>query len=132
MGGDVYIVTSQYKTSCTTVNSHPHVHCIPQDGRTALYQASFNGHHKVVDLLTNAGAAVDVPEEVCMHVVINDTMECEYSLINIIFLTLLLQICCCMYPSNSRRKISIHNKDFIHQNVFPLHKDFCLYVESLS
>ena len=64
MGGDVYIVTSQYKTLCTTVN------CIPQDGRTALYQASFNGHHKVVDLLTNAGAAVDVQDEVNMDVII--------------------------------------------------------------
>ena len=69
MGGDVYIVTSQYNTSktCTTVNSHPHVHYIPQDGRTALMQASFRGHHKVVDLLTNAGAAGDVQDEVCLR-----------------------------------------------------------------
>ena len=66
MGGDVYIVTSQYNTSmtCTTVNSQPHVHYIPQDGLTALNQASFDGHYKVVDLLTNAGAVVDVQDEV--------------------------------------------------------------------
>ena len=59
-----------YRTSCTTVNSHPHVHYIPQDGRTALCQASVNGHHKVVDLLTNAGAAVDVQEEVNIDVIV--------------------------------------------------------------
>ena len=69
MGGDVYIVMSLYKTSSTTVNSHPHVHNIPQDGRTALHQASVNGHHKVVDLLTNAGAAVDVQKEVNIDVI---------------------------------------------------------------
>ena len=66
MGGDVYIVTSQYNTSCTTVNSHPNVHCIPQDSWTALMLASFFGHQKVVDLLINAGAAVDVQDEVCV------------------------------------------------------------------
>ena len=33
---------------------------------TALKEASFIGHHKVVDLLTNAGAAVDVQDEVCL------------------------------------------------------------------
>ena len=69
MGGDAYIVMSLYKTSCTTVNSHPHMHNIPQDGRTALYQASVNGHHKVVDLLTNAGAAVDVQNVVNIDVI---------------------------------------------------------------
>ena len=71
MDGDVYIVTSQYKTSRTTVNSHSHVHCIPQDGRTALWTASFDGHHKVVDLLTNAGAAVDVQAEVSVHRIVS-------------------------------------------------------------
>ena len=71
MSGDVYIVISLYKTSCTTVNSHPHIHNIPQDGRTALHQASVNGHHKVVDLLTNAGAAVDVQEEVNIDVILH-------------------------------------------------------------
>ena len=70
MGGDVYIVTSQYKTSRNTVNSHLYVHYISQDGRTALYQASVDGHHKVVDLLTNAGAAVDVQAEVSVHVIV--------------------------------------------------------------
>ena len=70
MGGDVYIVMSPYKTSCTTVNSHPHIHNIPQNGRTALYQASVNGHHKVVDQLTNAGAAVDVQDEVNINVIV--------------------------------------------------------------
>ena len=69
MGGDVYIVISLYKTSCTTVNSHPHIHYIPQDGRTALYQASACGHHKVADLLINAGAAVDVQDEVNIDVI---------------------------------------------------------------
>ena len=54
--------------TCTTVNSHPHVHYTSQDGWTALIQASFNGHHKVVVLLTNAGAAVDVQNEVCVRV----------------------------------------------------------------
>ena len=63
----MYIVISHYKTSCTTVNIHPiNVHYIPQDGSNALEEASFNGHHKVVDLLTNAGAAVDVQDEVCL------------------------------------------------------------------
>ena len=69
MGSDVYIVISLYKTSCTTENSHPHIHYIPQDGRTALYQASACGYHKVVDLLTNAGAAVDVQDEVNIDVI---------------------------------------------------------------
>ena len=69
MGGDVYIVMSLYKTSCTTVNSHPHIHYIPQDGSTALQQASAYGHHQVVDLLTNAGAAVDVQDEVNIDVI---------------------------------------------------------------
>ena len=63
----MYIVTSHYKTSCTTVNIHPiNVHYILKDGSTALEEASFNGHHKVVDLLINAGAAVDVQDEVCL------------------------------------------------------------------
>ena len=84
MGGDVYIVTSQYKTSCTTVNSHPHVHCIPQNGCTALWQASFDGHHKVVDLLTNAGAVVDVQDEVLVSTIkiVTYTMECDFTLAN--------------------------------------------------
>ena len=69
MGSDVYIVISLYKTSSTTVNSHLHMHCIPQGGLTALYQASVNGHPKVVDLLTNAGAAVDVQDEVNIDVI---------------------------------------------------------------
>ena len=43
---------------------------IPQDGHTALYQASVNGHHNVVDLLTNAGASVDVQNEVSVHVIV--------------------------------------------------------------
>ena len=60
---------SPHKTSCTTVNSHPLVHYIPQDGRTALYLASINGQHKVVDQLTNAGAAVDVQDEVNIDVI---------------------------------------------------------------
>ena len=46
-----------------------HIHYIPQDGRTALYQASAYGHSKVVDLLTKAGAAVDVQEEVNIDVI---------------------------------------------------------------
>ena len=61
-------MTSQYNTSmtCTTVNGHPiNVHYIPQDGWTALNQASFDGHHKMVDLLTNTGAAVDMQDDVC-------------------------------------------------------------------
>ena len=70
MGGDVDIVTSQHKTSLNTVNSHLYVHYIPQDGHTALYQASFYGHHKVVDLLTNAGAAVDVQTEVSVQAIV--------------------------------------------------------------
>ena len=47
------------------------MHTILQDGRTALYQASIWGHHKVVDLLTNAGAAVDVQAEVCVHMIVD-------------------------------------------------------------
>ena len=43
---------------------------IPQDGWTALIKASFNGHHKVVDLLTNAGAAVNIQAEVSVHVIV--------------------------------------------------------------
>ena len=38
---------------------------IPQNGRTALWEASITGHLKVVEVLTNAGAAVDVQDEVC-------------------------------------------------------------------
>ena len=38
---------------------------IPQDGRTALWQASIAGHLEVVEVLTNAGAAVDIQDEVC-------------------------------------------------------------------
>ena len=53
-----------------TGNRSLHLHYIPQDGRTALNQASYNGHHKVVDLLTNAGAAVDVQAEVSVHVIV--------------------------------------------------------------
>ena len=61
--GDVYNTRPHAPLA---VNCHPHVHVIfPQDGRTALYQASAYGHDKVVDLLANAGAAVDVQEEVC-------------------------------------------------------------------
>ena len=71
MGCDVYIVISLYKTSSTTVNSHPHIHNIPQDGCTALHQASAFGHHKVVDLLTIAGAAVDVQDEVNIDVTLH-------------------------------------------------------------
>ena len=41
-----------------------HLYLTPQDGRTALYTASFNGHEKVVELLTNAGAVVDIQNEV--------------------------------------------------------------------
>ena len=39
--------------------------CIPQNGQTALRAASFEGHQNIVELLTNAGAAVDVQDEVC-------------------------------------------------------------------
>ena len=70
MGGDVYLGTSQYKTSLNIVNRLSYVRYIPQDGRTALYQAIVNGHHKVVDLLTTAGAAVDVQAEVSVHVIV--------------------------------------------------------------
>jgi len=35
-----------------------------QDGRTALYIASCEGHVKVVQLLTDAGALLDVQAEV--------------------------------------------------------------------
>ena len=35
-----------------------------QNGRTALWQASIGGHDKVVEILTNAGAAVDVQNKV--------------------------------------------------------------------
>ena len=61
-----------YHNTRTNVHSHTHVQYIPQDGRTALHQASAYGHHKVVDLLTNAGAAVDVhvQEEVNIDVIV--------------------------------------------------------------
>ena len=35
-----------------------------QDGWTALKQASFNGHHKVVELLLGAGANPDLLDKV--------------------------------------------------------------------
>ena len=35
-----------------------------QDGLTALNQASFNGHHKVVELLLGAGANPDLQDKV--------------------------------------------------------------------
>ena len=38
---------------------------IPQNGLTALWTACFEGHPKIVELLINAGAALDVQEEVC-------------------------------------------------------------------
>ena len=36
-------------------------HC-PQDGKTALWNASFNGHVQVADLLLKANASVNTPE----------------------------------------------------------------------
>ena len=48
----------------------------PQDGRTALYQASFNGHSQVVELLTNAGAVVDIQNEVVVCGLYN-VLVCE-------------------------------------------------------
>ena len=49
-----------------TVHSHHSRHLLytPQDGCTAVYQASFEGHSQVVELLTNAGAVVDIQDEV--------------------------------------------------------------------
>ena len=35
-----------------------------QDGETALNRASFNGHHKVVELLLGAGANPDLQNKV--------------------------------------------------------------------
>ena len=52
------------------VHSHTSVHYIPQGGFTALHAASACGRHKVVDLLTNAGAAVDVQMEVNIDVIV--------------------------------------------------------------
>ena len=37
---------------------------IPQSGHTALLDASIGGHLEVIEVLTNAGAAVDVQNEV--------------------------------------------------------------------
>ena len=39
-------------------------HSTIQDGVTALGKASFNGHHKVVELLLGAGAKPDIQNEV--------------------------------------------------------------------
>ena len=63
MGGDITIQDLMHH--CKQSSTH-----IPQDGRTALHQASINGQHKVVDLLTNAGAAVDVQKEVNIDVIV--------------------------------------------------------------
>ena len=39
-------------------------HLFMQDGQTALDEASFNGHHKVVELLLGAGANPDLQDVV--------------------------------------------------------------------
>ena len=44
-----------------------HLYLISQDGCTALCAASFKGHSQVVELLTNAGAVVDIQEEVIVY-----------------------------------------------------------------
>ena len=57
-----------------------------QDGYTALRTASFNGHHKVVELLLGAGANPDLQDKVriqqdsCVHSNlsnVNGTSSCE-------------------------------------------------------
>ena len=51
---------------CANLKSHKFAICLtPQNGRTALYQASKNGHSSVVEVLTNAGAGfMDIQDEV--------------------------------------------------------------------
>ena len=39
-------------------------HLVLQNERTALNQASFNGHHKIVECLLTAGANPDMQDEV--------------------------------------------------------------------
>ena len=41
----------------------------PQDGETALYMASFDGHTQVADLLLKAKASVDTPKNTVSQVV---------------------------------------------------------------
>ena len=43
-------------------------HLFIQNGCTALERASFNGHHKIVELLLTAGANPGVKDEVTMGV----------------------------------------------------------------
>ena len=43
-------------------------HLVKQNEQTALHQACFNGHHKVVEYLLRAGANPDMQDEVRMGV----------------------------------------------------------------
>ena len=42
---------------------------VPQDGRTALHFASYSGHMSCVELLTNAGSALNVQDKVCIRAI---------------------------------------------------------------
>ena len=53
------ILSSNYYSHVVTIT-----HFTIQDGWTALKQASFNGHHKVVELLLGAGANSDLQNKV--------------------------------------------------------------------
>ena len=51
----------------------------PQNGHTALWEASIAGHLKIVEVLTNAGAAVDIQDEVCfLNTNFNCVLRCTY------------------------------------------------------
>ena len=59
-----------------------------QFGQTPLYLASFCGHQKSVELLNQAGANVDIPEEVsaiCKRILKTETDACThvYHIVNI-------------------------------------------------
>ena len=59
----IYTFTSSHSVSCDSPYTYFPVFL--QDGRTALWTASFDDHLKIVELLINAGAAVDVQDKVC-------------------------------------------------------------------
>ena len=63
-----------YNVLLCSCHYHIHMSIITQDGYTALMKASREGMTEVVDQLINAGATLDLQDDVCYVVVSHDVI----------------------------------------------------------